>query len=695
MRKVSSIAALLAAASSASANLFYEGFNYSVGNLSEASPSYIGQTNPFGQTWAAAGSGTSDNITLTSPGLTGPAWLGGEGNRAEWAGSIGTGTGTNNASRIEVGPFISPPTSTVTVYYSLLLQITDVTTVSPNTALVGTIIGGFNTVHGPQAGAPSVIGTRLLVKQADQTTDPGKIIIGMSKNSSTGANVAFYGTPIDTTTGPVFIVGSYTLQGGLGNLTDDVAKMWVGPSSTLWGTAAEPAADLDTSNGAQYGAPGGDLSTGQIESFVLRQSGPPGTGATNTGTIVDEIRIGTSWDEVAPGSPTDSNDVTGNWTAPTTWTGGTAPNGAGKVANLTGTTAQTITMDANQTIGTLDLRNSAGHTINGTSTLTFTGTSINVYNGTNVISAPVSATGNLNVNVGAGKSLSISSLSLPSTGRVIKAGYGNLTVNNIRTSQLWIHGGKLSIAPNGTTNGTSKVDQLQIPAWTAANLAGTDNAPYGTLDLNNNYLIVGGGADPVATLANIKALIVQGRNVPVGGLADGTWDGRGIASGVANAAYTSDGFETRQIGFALNSALPFGEVTSFGGLSVTSNDILVRYTRAGDADLDGKCGDADATLIGLFYDNGATTGHTWAEGDFNYDGLIDDSDATALGLFYDESATPLSSAELTSKYGASFAAAFEAGQAMRAALAVPEPTSLSVIALGAFGLIRRRGRTRH
>ena len=61
------------------------------------------------------------------------------------------------------------------------------------------------------------------------------------------------------------------------------------------------------------------------------------------------------------------------------------------------------------------------------------------------------------------------------------------------------------------------------------------------------------------------------------------------------------------------------------------------------SDLDGKCGDNDVTVIGAFYDNGATTTHEWYNGDFNYDGRVDDSDVTLLGAFYDESATPLSS----------------------------------------------------
>src|SRR3954464_8400269 len=108
----------------------------------------------------------------------------------------------------------------------------------------------------------------------------------------------------------------------------------------------------------------------------------------------------------------------------------------------------------------------------------------------------------------------------------------------------------------------------------------------------------------------------------------------------------------------------------------------------GDADLDGKCGANDVTLIGAFYDQGVTVAFEWMNGDFNYDGKVDDSDVTLLGAFYDESVAPLSAASLTARYGAEFAAAFEAGQAM----AVPEPASLAALGLGAVALFARRRR---
>src|SRR5205807_10395948 len=107
-----------------------------------------------------------------------------------------------------------------------------------------------------------------------------------------------------------------------------------------------------------------------------------------------------------------------------------------------------------------------------------------------------------------------------------------------------------------------------------------------------------------------KALIISGRNVPVGGVADGKWDGNGITSSVAAASFIADGSETRVVAYALNSdlAATLGQKSTFGGQSVGPNDILIRFTKNGDSDLDGKCGDNDVSVLGGLYDNGATTG---------------------------------------------------------------------------------------
>jgi hypothetical protein len=259
-------------------------------------------------------------------------------------------------------------------------------------------------------------------------------------------------------------------------------------------------------------------------------------------------------------------------------------------------------------------------------------------------------------------------------------------------------GGVINTAGNVTFNGniTGSASVLAVSDGVTA-LAASGNRVAavssltidGTLNVNDNKLIVAGGANPAALMNSIRNLIVAGRNVAGGGVGDGSWDGNGITSGSAHAAFIADGVETRVVAYALNSQLPLGAFATFGGQSVGPNDVLVRYTRNGDANLDGVCGDDDVTVLGAFYDSGATTGHQWYEGDFNFDGKIDDSDVTLLGAFYDQGAAPLAT-ELSARYGASFAAAFEAGQAMP----VPEP-SCAALLLFAAGALAARRRSRH
>jgi hypothetical protein len=172
-------------------------------------------------------------------------------------------------------------------------------------------------------------------------------------------------------------------------------------------------------------------------------------------------------------------------------------------------------------------------------------------------------------------------------------------------------------------------------------------------------------------------MILAGRGAP--GIGNATWNGT-AAIVSANAAADPD---QRSIGYAENSALPLGSVATFGGQTVDSSSILIRFTRTADADLDGRVNDNDVTIVGAFYLQ--STSGQWYLGDFDYSGMCDDSDVTLLGAFYDPAAPPLSPAYLTDMYGAEFAAAFEAGQAM-----APEPSIAGLLALGLCMRRRRR-----
>ena len=80
------------------------------------------------------------------------------------------------------------------------------------------------------------------------------------------------------------------------------------------------------------------------------------------------------------------------------------------------------------------------------------------------------------------------------------------------------------------------------------------------------------------------------------------------------------------------------------------------------------------------------TGAPWANGDFNYDGVIDYRDYAIIDAAFASQSGPLAdarvAAEARRRFGPAFVTAF--------AVAVPEPGTVVLLAVGAVGLLRRR-----
>ncbi|HWP39754.1 MAG TPA: PEP-CTERM sorting domain-containing protein, partial [Tepidisphaeraceae bacterium] len=128
---------------------------------------------------------------------------------------------------------------------------------------------------------------------------------------------------------------------------------------------------------------------------------------------------------------------------------------------------------------------------------------------------------------------------------------------------------------------------------------------------------------------------------------------------------------------------------SFNGQNVSADDVLVKFTYFGDADLSGSIDATDYSLIDNGYVNSLTG---WLNGDFDYSGTIDATDYALIDNAYVNQVGPLAEAliaEHTRMLGGEYLAALRAIQSG----VIPEPASVGLLVLGA-GLLRRVRRVR-
>ncbi len=278
---------------------------------------------------------------------------------------------------------------------------------------------------------------------------------------------------------------------------------------------------------------------------------------------------------------------------------------------------------------------------------------------TNAANANVSVTGTNQV-VGALTGPITGSLPLGSAvGATTVATGANLTATRIRQSSLTINGtGQVTIAANGGNAGTSLLSSLSI-------------SPTGLLDLKDNDLLVDNG-----NLAAVTNLVKSGLNI------DGAlWTGPGITSSTAAA----DPNQTTALGVFLNNDGSNSPLyATFNGINSDINDVLVKYTFFGDANVDGI---VDTSQDFDLYITGLTSGGSlggWLYGDFDYNGFVDaatDFDLYITGLTQ-QSGGPLLTAGLQSEMQS---------QVGFAVAAIPEPTTwAALVGVGIMALRMRR-----
>jgi hypothetical protein len=372
-----------------------------------------------------------------------------------------------------------------------------------------------------------------------------------------------------------------------------------------------------------------------------------------------------------------------NWSDPANWNGGTVPGISFATTEVAYfgtaiTTPTTVNVDVPISLNTLRLNNANAYTFNTadplSNNITLAGplgstANINAQTGSHVINVPILLT-NRTLSVTVGQADAVLQLNggvnFDSVGTgigqsLIKEGPGTVVLPSFRSfvdnpddtpptppnpsKTVTVNAGTLRLAQSAGAPVVSRTNRIIM--------AGTTDAWTGRIDVTNNAIIID-VADP--TLGGTDQLSLQENRLKQG-FAGGSWNGNGISSSTAAAN------PGHAVGIV--SATDIGSPTTYLGEPIDATTVLIRYTRAGDANLDGITNIGDFSIVGANFNQAGR----WATGDVNYDGQVNIGDFSLVAANFNQSA-----AEPAARGGA-----------------VPEPASLSLLAAaGLMGLRRRR-----
>ncbi|MES2575755.1 MAG: T9SS type A sorting domain-containing protein [Bacteroidota bacterium] len=259
---------------------FYDGLDYPV-----LSPTKL----PGNGLWdiPGTGSGANNDAAISTGSLNSPAGV----NLATSTGNKVTIAGSgDDSTRI----FTQQSADGTTVYYSCLINITDIGTASTGLTPIGSgsysrtgVVGFTNLVNETSQGTGNIIGVLMVRKDA---TDPTKYNVGIAKKYD---KVFIWDTTqydINTT---LFVVVSYQFIAGT---TNDICKLWVNPTC---GTTEPTETVLANTT---------DADAADLNYFQIRQEG-----SSSPGAQVDEVRVGLTWADVTPAGTLgiNQNEITG------------------------------------------------------------------------------------------------------------------------------------------------------------------------------------------------------------------------------------------------------------------------------------------------------------------------------------------------------------------------------------------------
>jgi hypothetical protein len=309
--------------------LIYDGFDYNVGER------IIGQTNvAANQVWSdptapgQPGPGV-DTQLIAAGSLTYPALPAPTGNSLTIPADI-----QSNIARIDLpGRPYTITGSAQSLFFSFTMQLSTWKTLDDATAAGsghqnGDFFAGFTASTGGMSGANVYAGEVRIRREVEAgVQNVNHYQLGFHKNNLSGG-VATWDTSQSLAVGDnVLVVGEYHYV--TSDPQDDVVRLWINP------TPGQPAGtpSVETNVGFDVSTAGG-AAQGNINSFWFRS----GSSVQPGNLIVDELRIGTSYEDVTPaGAVSLPGDFTGDGSVDgadfLAWQQGNSPN-AGSAGDL-------------------------------------------------------------------------------------------------------------------------------------------------------------------------------------------------------------------------------------------------------------------------------------------------------------------------------------------------------------------------
>jgi autotransporter-associated beta strand protein len=609
----------------------------------------------------SAGTGTS-NMVVNATGCNYPS-LGASSlssGRVQWLG-YSADTNTRSAAR----SLTTVPDSSV-YYEEMLLVEGTATNFAANVST--SALAGFGNAQVPIAGdsGTTTAATGLYFGFANDgvtpyTNDSGNLVIryNTGNTDSSGNFINADAIVVNGSTGSTTPLSENLTYCVVAKITVpavglDTVNWWLNPTS---GTTD---ASLNTSSAAM------GTFTGNIVS-----GSNPGSSFARLSFISQGYYTAAYWDE--PRLSTDLAGIGFVTQSNLTWTGA-----------ADGTTWDASTANWNNASGAQVSFNTALHDI-----VNFTDANNGNYN---IILYGSLSPGATNINNSAGSYVFNGAGVITGSGALTKTGTGSLTINNSNnySGGTIVNGGSLILASNGALPSGRSLTIGTGASVIASGLGSTTALKISTLTFTGGFLDVQNtGLDLTSTsISTVTTDLAAGFN-------SGKWNG--TAGAIVSSIAAADSSHLTALGAILNdngsgTALYGSGGTlgsTFDGVTPADGDVLVKFTYYGDTNLDGKVDGTDYARLDAAYlaDKTNPTASTgWYNGDFNYDGVINGSDYTLI-----DNAFNTQGAQFTGLI-ASPDAAVTAQIGGLSSTAVPEPATLSLLALGGSILLGRRRR---